>query len=586
MDQVEQIKNRINIVDLLREYIELKKAGANYKALCPFHSEKTPSLMVSEDKQIWHCFGCSEGGDIFGFIMRMENVDFPEALRLLAKRAGVVLKRQDPALTSQKTKLMDILEASASFYSAELYKSQSALAYLKNRELTDETIKQFRLGFSPDSWDSLLKFLKNKGLQERDIALAGLINQKDGGGFYDRFRGRIMFPIFNHYGNVVGFTARVLPQFDDGKMGKYINSPETIAYKKSQILFGLNFAKQEIKKEDAIVVVEGNMDVVALHQAGFKNVVATSGTALTNEQVNLLKRYSQNIIMSFDADAAGLQAALRGIDTALSYGLNVKVLEMPKNELGEPIAKDPDELIKKSPEFWKKAISRPKDYIQFIIDSCLPKYNFENSHDKDLFLNEVSDQITKIKSSIKKSDWIRKLSELADIDEKILREQILKKDKKQQEKIEVAPLLSEATKTGVDLKYISLLLSDVDKYSGVLKEISADMLKNKGIQEFYRHLILYYNDNRAFELNKFKDYLESVGKDHRILDKLFMLKDRDYSDYKEEDVELELKSLVLNLKKSYTKEQMQILEKEMMQAEKEGDKEKVGEIMEKFKRLK
>lgn len=584
MDNIEQIRSRINIVDLIREYIELKKAGANWKAPCPFHSEKTPSFIVSEDKQIWHCFGCGEGGDIFGFIMRMEGMDFPEALRHLAKRAGVVLKRQDPKFTSQKSKTGDILEAAAFFYSSELYRSEVALKYLKERGLSDETIKEFRLGFSPQSWDALLKNLKARGFRENDIAFAGLLNQKNiGSGFYDRFRGRVMFPIFNHMGGIVGFTARVLPQFDDGKMGKYINTPETIAYKKSQILYGLNFAKQEIKKLGKGVLVEGNMDVIALHQAGFKNVVATSGTALTSEQVRLIKRYTDDIIVSFDADSAGVEAALRGIDIALSGGLNVKVLEMPKNKEGAPLAKDPDELVKKYPEKWIKATSSPKHIIGFYIDANLPKFNLEDTTEASRFCKIILEQISKLKNSVERGLWIKRLSEITGAREDDLRSQMFKK---KSDKI-YQPKEQKQKQTKIDLselKYVALLVSDFENYKEFLEIVNPEMLKAEGVREFYKHVNLYYNEKQSFDAEDFRLWFEKLGKNPLILDKLLMLKDKEYGEFTE-DLLGEMRGLSLYLKNNYLREQRQILGIQMQEAERAGDKEKMGEIMERFKIL-
>ncbi len=583
MEATEQIKSRINIVDLLREYIELKKAGANWKALCPFHSEKTSSFMVSEDKQIWHCFGCNEGGDIFGFVMRMEGVDFPEALRLLAKKAGVELAHRDPAQNSQKTKLMDILEAAAGFFSGELIKSPAALEYINKRELKDETVKKFRLGFSPQSWDSLLKFLQTKNYQPRDIALAGLLIEKDGGGFYDRFRGRVMFPIFNHYGNIVGFTARVLPQFDDGKSGKYINTPETAAYKKSEVLYGLNFAKQEIKKEGRVIAVEGNMDVIALQQAGVLNVVATSGTALTNEQLNLLRRYTDNMVVCFDADAAGIAAALRGIDLALSHGFNVRVFGMPKNDAGEPVAKDPDELIKKSPELWHKAMNSVKHIIEFYIAANVAKYNLGDPHEKASFCTIILNEISKIKNSVERSLWIKKLADVSGVGERDLRETV--SAQKITGRAASAPPRESSAEPSMGLKYLGLALTDVKKFLPMLQEILPEMLESAETQEFYRDLLFYYNENKGSSLQGLRDFLGSAGKNVLFLDRLTMLKDRDYAGADEEEIAREVRNLALRIKNNYFKEQRELLKQEMILAEREGSKEKIKILMEKFKAL-
>ncbi len=604
MDSVEQIKSRINIADLLREYIELKKAGANWKALCPFHSEKSPSFMVSEDKQIWHCFGCNEGGDIFGFVMRMEGVDFPEALRLLAKKAGVELVHRDPAQNSQKTKLMDILEAATGFYSGELIKSPVAREYINKRELKDETVKKFRLGFSPQSWDSLLKFLQAKNYQPRDIALAGLLIEKDGGpastregsprlgeageprrggGFYDRFRGRVMFPIFNHYGNTVGFTARVLPQFDDGKSGKYINTPETAAYKKSEVLYGLNFAKQEIKKEGRVIVVEGNMDVIALQQAGVLNVVATSGTALTNEQLNLLRRYTDNMVVCFDADAAGIAAALRGIDLALAHGFNVRVFGMPKNDEGEPVAKDPDELIKKSPELWHQAMNATKHIVEFYIAANVAKYNLGDPHENAAFCKIILKEISKIKNSVERSLWIKKLADVSGVDERDLRE--MTSAPKTMSRSAAIPEAESSVEPSTGLKYLGLALSDAKKYLPALRDVLPEMMERGETREFYKDILFYYNENKGFSLQGFRDFLGSTGKNPLFLDKLAMLKDRDYAGAEDEEIEREVKNLSLRIKNNYFKEQREILKQEMILAERDGNKEKIKILMEKFKAL-
>ncbi|MCG2694256.1 DNA primase [Candidatus Parcubacteria bacterium] len=451
---------------------------------------------------------CGEGGDIFGFLMRMEGIDFPEAMRILAKRAGVVLKREDPKLISQKSKLADVLEAATSFFSAELLKSPVATEYLKNRGLSKETIDNFRLGFAPQSWDSLSSFLISKGFKDKDIVLAGLANQKEmGGKIYDRFRGRIMFPILNHYGSIVGFTARVLPEFDDGKLGKYVNTPETPIYKKSQILYGLNFSKQEIKRAGQAIFVEGNMDVIGLWQAGFRNVVATSGTALTTEQAGLIKRYADDIIMSFDADSAGIEAALRGIDMALRTGLHVKVLEMPKNESGEPIAKDPDELVKKAPELWKKAIQNPKHVIDFYIDINILKYKLDDPRENADFCSLIVSQIKKIKNSVERASWLRKLSAITGSNERDLREEMSKGGI-----IRAHPAKTDKTQElpekNIEFKYLALVLDTLNEDGLYLETVLPDMIDLEVAKEFYKHIILYYNSNKLFNLDKFRALIE------------------------------------------------------------------------------
>ena len=332
MTDTQAIKDRLDIVQIIGEYIPLKKAGANWKANCPFHNEKSPSFMVNAEKQFWHCFGCSKGGDVFSFLQEMEGMDFPEALKILADRAGVKIDTFASEVNkSQKNRILEINNKAAYFFHhflLEMPASGGARDYLKRRELKQETIEEWKVGFIPEQWDLLTQYLLKKGNSIDDLLASGLTIKKDGGGVYDRFRGRIMFPLWDMHGNIVGFTGRVLVETEKSG-GKYVNTPQTLVYDKSRILYGLNFAKTEIKSKDFTVLVEGQMDVVACHQAGMKNVVASSGTALTFEQIKLLKRYSNNIAIAFDADAAGQNAAKRGIDLALEQGMNIKIIQIP-----------------------------------------------------------------------------------------------------------------------------------------------------------------------------------------------------------------------------------------------------------------
>src|SRR4030042_614490 len=365
--QTEEIKSKLDIIDVISEYIQLKQAGVNWRACCPFHNEKTPSFMVSRDKQIWHCFGCGEGGDAFTFVQKIEGIEFPEALRILAEKAGVKLKKVNPELASQRSKVLDINKLAAVFFHQVLLNSQEgkiARDYIEKRKLSPETVENFKLGYAPNSWDKLLNILIKKGFKENDIFLAGLVVKNEKSQLYDRFRQRLMFPIFDHLGNVVGFTGRILDESKADQGGKNINLPQTLIFNKSLIIFGLDKAKEEIKKQNLAVIVEGNMDVIASHQAGIKNVIASSGTALTLEQLKILSRYTNNLALSFDADLAGQLAADRGIDIALSLGLNIKIIQLPPNIDGQAI-KDPDDCIKKGINYWQEAIKQAESIMEF-----------------------------------------------------------------------------------------------------------------------------------------------------------------------------------------------------------------------------
>jgi DNA primase len=368
---LQDIKDRLNIADVLSGYIQLKKSGVNFKAVCPFHNEKSPSLMVSTQKQIWHCFGCGEGGDIFGFVMRYENLEFRDALKLLADKAGVKLpeyKPKDQNVINKEEQLYKINDFAARFYHEILVKGKLAAPrdYLKKRGLSPLTIGQWQIGFAPEGFHTLEQALVKKKVSLNDLVEAGVSAKNERGQIYDRFRGRITFPIFNSVGNIVGFSARIL--VDDGKSAKYINSPETAIYNKSRVLFGFNFARTEIRKQDEVIVVEGQMDCISCHQAGFKNVVASSGTALTVEQLMQLGRFTKNVKFCFDADAAGLIATRRAVENGLAQGFTIKILSL----VG---AKDADELIKKdAKEFARQAAAAPL-FLDFYITKQFQNFN-------------------------------------------------------------------------------------------------------------------------------------------------------------------------------------------------------------------
>jgi DNA primase len=413
---VEQIKARLNIVDVVQSYVKLQKAGVNFKALCPFHSEKTPSFFVSPSRESWHCFGCSRGGDMFSFVMEIEGVEFPEALKILANRAGVELKPIDPKYKNERLRLLQLMEEAKKFYESELKKNKEVIDYLKERGLKGETAKAFGIGFAPNGWKNLYDFLKNKGYSEKEMEMAGMI-VKD----YDRFRNRIMFPLFNPSGQIVGFSGRIfdleagLPSGSHASLteateAKYINTPQTILYDKSRILYGFDKAKNEVRKKDNCILVEGQMDVLMSHQAGMRNTVAVSGTALTNDHLRIIKRLTVNIIMAFDKDKAGMGAAGRGIDLALTEGFDVKLALIP-------FGKDPAEAIKEDPEEWKKAVSEAKNIIEFYLDTLKGRKEIEKI---------VLPYIAILPSEMEKAHWVAELAKRLHINEESVWEELRK----------------------------------------------------------------------------------------------------------------------------------------------------------------
>ncbi len=369
---VEEIKEKLDIVQVVGSYIKLDKTGQNYKARCPFHNEKTPSFFVSPERGSFYCFGCQAKGDIFTFVEKFEGLDFMGALKVLADRAGVSLDRMSATKDNRKELLYEILEKATTFFEEKLALSEDAKKYILGRGLTEKTIGDFRVGYAPGEWRTLRNFLKSKGYRDEDVAAAGLIKRTDkvttpgGDPFYDTFRGRIIFPIGDSSGRIIAFTGRTLDE--EANPPKYLNSPETVVFSKSKTLYGLDKAKRAIRERDYSILVEGQMDLVMLHQAGFTNTVAASGTAFTDDDgqdsaFGLLTRLSDNIVLAFDSDSAG-QKAVKRIVPAISLGMNVKIIDIKGG-------KDPADIVKADPKGWTKMLESKKDFLDYLADAIV-----------------------------------------------------------------------------------------------------------------------------------------------------------------------------------------------------------------------
>lgn len=609
----DEIKAKLDIVDVIRDYIPLKAAGVNFRARCPFHNEKTPSFMISPEKQIWHCFGCGKGGDLFSFVMEIEGVDFAGALRILAPRAGVVLTKQDPKLTSEKNRVLDILDLSRRYYHKVLLESKAAakgLGYLKKRGLSDETIEEWQIGFSPEDWDMTYKFLRSKGYSEKEIFLAGMsVKSQNRIGYYDRFRGRIMFPIKDANGATVAFTARVSPEREaTEKMGKYINSPQTLVYDKSKILFGLDKAKQAIKKYDAVIMVEGQMDVITAHQNDWQNVVASSGTALTTEQINLIKRLTNNIYLAFDMDQAGELAADRGIREAMAGEMNIKIIELPEG-------KDPDDCIKNNLSAWKKAVAEAKPMMQYYFDKTFSKLDLKKVEDKQRAAKILLPIIAKLGSKVEQDHWLKQLSGMLDVSEKVLRETISNFINKTQK--DYSPNVAEGKavvrRTSREEKLTGLFLAILLKFSPLIeyaqKQVDGQSLVGDENIDLYKKLIFYYNNvinnnltslpdnNQALiSYNDLREWLLAQESHNSfslnnnsglvsVLDKAAILGDEDFYNIDFVQAKEELIRIINELAKSFLGNRMKELTRAIAEAEKEGDKIKTQSLMQEFKFL-
>ena len=406
MSVITEVKQRLDIVELVSEYVTLQKAGRNFKGLCPFHSEKHASFFVFPEQQSWHCFGaCGTGGDIFSFIMKKEGIDFGQALRLLAQRGGITLsplEAPDKAEDEKKGRLFQINEAATEYYHHLLSRTkagEAARSYLARRKVMPGTIKEFRLGFSPDAWETIKNYLLGKGYAEKELVEAGLIIEKEEGGSYDRFRNRLMFPICDIQGRVTGFGARVL----DDSLPKYINSPQTPIFDKSSSLYGIDKAKSAIRKENLAIIIEGYMDVLTAHQHDWRNAVASMGTSLTGKQVEGIKRLTNNITLALDADLAGEEATLRG-KAILAYS------NAEANVILLPSGKDPDEVIRENTALWQKLVEQAMPILDFAFQSVISKVDINKAKDKSLAVQKLLPSIYEIKDPQQRFHYVEKLA--------------------------------------------------------------------------------------------------------------------------------------------------------------------------------
>ncbi|MDO8341402.1 MAG: DNA primase [Candidatus Woesebacteria bacterium] len=503
-NQIEEVKSKVDIVSLISEYIELKKAGRNYKANCPFHGEKTPSFMISPELQMYKCFGCSKSGDVFTFLQEHEGMEFGEALKYLADKVGVKLISFKPDAASEKEKIIEINKSTLNFYEYVLLthpQGKKALEYLiKDRGLNLETIKKFQIGFSPESFNALPKYLtEKKNFKSIDLEKAGIIIG-GGGRAFDRFRGRVIFPLFDHRGQVIGFAGRILPWVSQD-MAKYINSPETPAYHKSKVLYGLNITKNEIRDEKYAIVVEGELDMISSYQAGIKNVIAIKGSALTEDQIRLIGRFVKKIILCLDSDFAGDEAAKRGAILAENLGFEVKVARL----IG---FKDPDEIARANPELYKKAIEDSIGIWDFLIDLTFKKYNSGTGEGKAKISAEIIPLISLIQDNIVKAHYIEILSRKLSVPVEAVTDEINKQETdKTKTKLEDL-IITKIQKNRKQLLEERLLINAISTDPRViLKKDIKNLFSSVFPLRILEELEKYFTNNDKFNLSKFTNDL-------------------------------------------------------------------------------
>jgi len=602
MGQSEEIKSKLDIVEVIREYVPVKAVGANFQALCPFHNENTPSFVISPEKQIWHCFGCGRGGDVFSFVMEKEGLGFMETLRLLAPKAGVVLRYENQQEYSQRNRLLDILELAGKYYAHILATpvGQGAREYLLKRDLTEETIKDWQLGYSQDAWDGLYKFLKERPLNgkkytDEEIFLAGLITKKEASagrrsGYYDRFRDRIMFPIWDVNNNIIAFTARVNPAKEKTeKMGKYINSPQTKVYDKSRVLFALNKAKKAIRETDLAIVVEGQMDVISCHQHGFKNVVASSGTALTAEQVTLIKRFTDNVALLFDMDAAGQLAADRGIKEVLAQGLNLKIIVLSAG-------KDPDECLRNNPEDFGRSVASAKPMLEYYFEKVSAGLDLEELDNKRSVRDKMFIMIDLVINKSEQGYWLKKVSEELGFFEDNIRDDFLKWQAKNSVLNNKGSVPAKTGRKELIIKensreeklaelLLALLVKFPEFVNYSISNLEPEYL-SEDFSRFYKGFIIYYNKTASLNYDDFRLYLEEQGNgDEKLLDKLILLGEKDFYNFEQSQVKAEVANIIGELKKYGRQKKIKKIQRAIARAEKEGKKEDIETLMHDLKDL-
>lgn len=577
MDAVEEIKSRLSVDEVVGEYIELRRAGRNFKGLSPFTNERTPSLMVSPEKQIWHDFSSGRGGNIFSFIMEVEGVDFKGALDILARKAGVDLSQYSKGNQNYKKKkdqILEALELATKYYQQTLLKNEAALQYLiKKRQFSKQVVTDFRLGYSPSSNHALSEFLIKRGVKPEIIKAAGLSTQNYRG-TVDMFRGRLMIPLSDPQGLSIGFTARILN--DEGQGPKYINTPQTLVYDKSRHVFGLNLAKDAIRRAGYAVIVEGNLDVIASHQCGVNNVVATAGTAITSYQLKALERFATDIRLCFDQDRAGIEAAERAIAIAQGINIQLSIIDIPEG-------KDPDELIKKDPKIWQASISKPLYAVDWLIDKYKKQLDITSAQGKKEFTDIIFKTISLLQDEVEQEHYLVKLAELTQITKETIKAKYLNKTVDKQ-KTYKKPKLTEADLNKIDdYLYEDMLLSLLVNYP-----ITRRVLVSEGSKLFF-HTPERQRVYEFLETHPQAGLSEQIPEDLKDVEdyvKILILKaEALYSKFDSNERLREFNVLMNKTIKNNQNQRKEKLAQDIKKAEEAGDEKTLNSLLERFNEL-
>ncbi len=574
---LEDILARVDIVELISSYIPLKKAGRNFKANCPFHHEKTPSFMVSPDRQIYHCFGCGESGNAFKFLMRHERMEFLEAVEVLARKAGIVLPDQDnpqaAKTASLSAQVYKVNELALGFYENNLNTQAAASCreYLLKRGIKPQTAKQFHLGLALSAWDGLIGFLKGKGVGFSVMEKAGLVLPKNGGGYYDRFRSRIIFPIFDIRGRAIGFGARVM----DESLPKYINSPETPVYVKGKNLFGLNLSKDHIRERDFAIIVEGYMDFIIPFQEGLNNLAASQGTALTTEQIRLLKRYTHNVVMVYDGDNAGEIATLRSLDMLIEEGMQVRIAPLPKGM-------DPDTLVRKEgPGGMNNRIGGAKTLFDYKLNILKNRYNIKEAHGKGRIAMEMLSTISRINNAIVRGEYIRRLAEEIGVSEQNIIEELGKLKEPPAARadgdIELKKVSSGANPA--EKLLLKFMLEEKDLIEKVLRELSPEDFSDARTAEIVSLMHDLFSQGKSVEPSVLMNYFNEDEASQLVCESMFM------PELSGQERERAVNDCIARIKIQRLKSRRESLHMQIKSAQSSGDEQRLNSLIKEFHNL-
>jgi DNA primase len=571
---LEDILSRIDIVEIISSYIPLKRAGRNFKASCPFHHEKTPSFMVSPDRQIYHCFGCGAGGNVFNFLIQYERLEFLEAVQMLAKKVGITLpesQRHDYETSGLITQLHRINELATLFYEQNL--NAIAKAYLLKRDITENTIKLFRLGYASEKWDALISYFRAKNISLSLLEKAGLVLPRDDGGYYDRFRNRIIFPIFDIKSRPIGFGARILA-LKDSNLSKYVNSPETPIYTKGRNLYGLNFTKDAIRENDLAVIVEGYLDFIAPYQAGLHNIVASLGTALTLEQVRLLKRYTHNAVMIYDPDDAGQMATLRTLDIFIEEGMDVRIVSLPPGF-------DPDLFVRKNGvSALKEKIKAAENLFDYQLKILKSRHNIGEADGKRKIAAEMLLTLKKVKNGILRSEYIKKLAEELKVAEHYVLDEFNKiKETRAQSDAGIMPARKKFEVNPTEKLLIKLMLEENQLISRIRQYLEPADFQDERTSKIVSIIFDLIEQGKNIEMNKLINSLQDDGVLEFICESAFL------PELSLEDKDRIVDDCIRRLKDQRLKAKRQRLHDQIKTAQHLGDEENLNRLMEEFHHL-